>query len=1085
MNVIHAWFEQQVAQTPEATAVKYGAQSISYQTLNDCANHLALQLHQAGACPDMRIALCLPRSIEQIIAIFAVLKSGAAYLPLDPNQSSKRLDWILQECDTSILITLHSNHALFTQFTGTILFLEETYQSPKLSTPQLQTLETIRKKASGDHLAYVIYTSGSTGVPKGVMIEHHSVIHYCQWFQTYTHFSANQLVDYSSNYIFDFGITSSLIPLMLGATLVICADEIKKDPDSYLRYLANEKITLINITPSFFKELLHTPTFQQSDLPDLQSLILGGENLPSADCQVWLSRFKNHILFNEYGPTETTVGVTQHSVRFEKSDLTSSFVPIGKPASTIQTFLYNEQFELVKPGDIGELYIGGPCLARGYLNQPQLSDQSFLNMVVNQQPIRLYKTGDLCRQNKAGELECIGRKDKQIKIRGYRVELSEIEIQLRQFPGIQDVITLVRYNQNNEPLLIAYYILQPSAAVPSFEQLHHYLMTLLPDFMVPNAFVQIDSFPRTANDKLDERALPMPLMTSSQLYQAPQTSTEQAITVIWVEEMRHPHIGIHDNFFELGGHSLLAARIIAKIAQQMSKKISLQAFYHAPTIAQLASLVTQAPSAEPLQPLVLQNHSKSLPLHDFQLLMWLGRLGGPKLQVYNMIWRRRVQGPVDKTALDLALQWVLQKQEIFSYHIHLLYPLQSPCKKPNEQFRQWRTTSLSDLSIEESERYLAQHYDDLFYKKIWRAKSLWISADLFYLPNEQVELQICMSHMIVDESCYELFFRNLSHAYLFFTKQTQIHTNHALRPYKNYISQHHQLLRQQAEPAASFWADYLQDAGSFHFPPQYVQQNTEAASTQIALPPNFVEKLRGFCAQHCVAINDVLCAAVSLALLQCCDHDLRCAPHKLVIFTTKSTRDDPQYDQTIGCFLRVDPIKLELSKDANLVSLAKQAQQSANIGAPFQHASSLVKYAAVGKLQLCLSQNPIKRFLINKAFAMLSRYFPELKLDKTLFNACEVVAILDQTKQFLMNINMPQDFLEEPATQNHPSLLGLPEVAIPYHPFRNPLIKYMLDIYFHRSSDQNTRYIVLTSNLRPDFQRRLGETVTSLIAHCL
>ncbi len=250
------------------------------------------------------------------------------------------------------------------------------------------------------------------------------------------------------------------------------------------------------------------------------------------------------------------------------------------------------------------------------------------------------------------------------------------------------------------------------------------------------------------------------------------------------------------------------------------------------------------------------------------------------------------------------------------------------------------------------------------------------------------------------------------------------------------------------------------------------------------MPESFVEKLRQFCAQHCVAINDVLCAAVSLALLQCCNNDLSCAPHKIVIFTTKSTRDDPEYDHTIGCFLRVDPIKLELNKESSLVNLAKQAQQSANIGAPFQQASSLVKYAAVGKLQLCLSRNPIKRFVINKAFAILSKYFPELKLDQSLFNACEIIAILDQTKQFLMNINMPQDFLADPKPKVRPTLFGIPEAPIPQHPFRNPLVKYMLDIYFHRSSDQNTRYIVLTSNLKPDFQRRLGEMVASLIEHC-
>ena len=1086
MNVIHAWFEQRVAQTPDATAIKCGSQSISYQTLNNCANHLALQLLQAGAKPEMCIAICLPRSIEQIIAIFAVLKSGSAYVPLDSNQSSERLMWILQESEASLLVTSVSNQPLFDSFKGTTLHLDSINQDATPSSEQLLKLEKVRTQTTGHNLAYVVYTSGSTGTPKGVMIEHHSVIHYCQWFQAYTDFSVNHVVDYSSNYIFDFGITSSIVPLMLGATLVICSDEVKKDPDSYLRYLETEKIHLIKITPSFFKTLLHMHTPQHGHLPYLSSIILGGENLPYSDCHAWLSRFNDHIIFNEYGPTETTIAVTQHKVNFANINPNLPFVPIGKPGPTMQTFILNENLESVAQGEIGELYIGGSCLARGYIHQPELTEKSFIQYPQGlNQSIRLYKTGDLCRQNSDNDIEYIGRIDKQIKIRGYRVELNEIEIRLRQHDGIQDAIAVVRSNQNSEPLLVAYYILKPYTTMLSFVQLQNYLLTFLPDFMIPNAFVRLDSFPRTANDKLDERALPEPLMLSTQIYKAPQTPTEQLITKIWSEEMQHSRIGVLDNFFELGGHSLLAARIIAKIAQHIGKKISLPALYQSPTIAQLASLVDQTTPAEINAPIVVQNQGNSLPLHDFQLLMWLFRLGGPKLQVSNMVWRKRVQGTIDKEALDLALQWVLQKQEIFSYHIHLLYPLQTPCAHPNKQFRQWCSTSLRDLPETEIEPYLAQHYDELVYKKTWRAKSLWISADLFYLPNDQIEFHVCMSHMIADESCHDLFFQSLSHAYLFFTKRTQAHTDHALQPYKNYISHHHTLLRQQAAPAASFWANYLQDAGSFHFPKQYVLPNTDAASTQIALPESFVEKLRQFCAQHCVAINDALCAAVSLALLQCCDNDLRCAPHKMVIFTTKSTRDDPEYDHTIGCFLRLDPIKLALSKESTLVSLAKQAQLSANIGAPFQQASSLVKLAAIGKLQLCLSRNPIKRFVINKAFAILSKYFPELKLDQSLFNACEVLAILDQTKQFLMNINMPQDFLEDLKPKVQPTLFGIPEAPIPHHPFRNPLVKYMLDINFHRSSDQNTRYIVLTSNLRPDFQQRLGEAVSSLIEHCL
>jgi amino acid adenylation domain-containing protein len=1085
MNYIHAWFEERVAQNPNAIAVMSDSQSVTYQSLNLCANRLALQLLNAGVTPDMRIALCVPSSIEQFIAIFAVLKAGGAYVPLDPHHSAERLQWLTAESSATILIHTRETKNRCTSFRGKMLCVEYT-DNVSLAAADQKKLAAVYHSLTPHHLAYVIYTSGSTGTPKGVMIEHRSVSDYCSWFQMYTNFSLPQLVDYSNNYIFDFGITSSIVPLMLGATVVICTEEIKKDPLSYLKYLATHRINLLNITPSFFKEMIKAIMQDPLPLPHLQTLILGGENLSSKVCHAWLTRFPDHTIYNEYGPTEATVAILQHAVTLANLNLSMAYIPIGKPGPTMQTFIFDEHCQPVPCGEIGELYIGGTCLARGYLNQSELNRNHFImyrdpTNKHDGEGIRLYKTGDLVKQNQNGEIEFVGRCDKQIKIRGYRVELNEIEIRLRQHEHIQDAVVTLHATHENEPQLVAYYILKLGMQPLTYNQLHRYLLTFLPEFMVPNALIQLESFPRTANDKLDERALPVPTMLSSKPYLAPRTATERQIAIIWAEELSHCHIGIQDNFFELGGHSLQAARIIANIAKQMDKKITVHDLYQAPTIEQIALKVEHAPSPDKIIHNTLKQ-TKALPLHDFQLLLWLSRFGGLSLRTANVVWRKRIQGPVDKNALDLALKWVLEKQEIFTYHIHLLYPLQSPCTQPQKQCRHWHVTSLSHLSIEASETYLTQHFDELFYKKTWETNSVWISADLFYLHHDHIELQICLSHMIADESCRNIFFQNLSHAYLFFTKRIQQHTDHSLQPYKNYIVQQHAIACYHAEAAAKFWTSYLQDAGSFHFPSQYILPNAEARSTQIALSESFVEKLRQFCVQHTVAINDVLSAALSLALLQCCDNDSRCIPHKLVIFSTKSTRDDPQYDKTIGCFLRVDPIKLEITPQSTLPTLAKQAQQSAQIGAPFQHASSLIKYASVGKIQLCAPRKSIKRCIIHRFFTLLAKFFPELHLDRSLFDACELIAVMDKTKQFLMNINMPSDFLDNPAQKSPSTLLGLSERAIPHIPFRNHTVRYMLDVFFLRDEHQGHKpYIVITSNLRPDFQQRLGETIASII----
>lgn len=1083
MQIIHAWFEARVAQMPEAIAVQDGTASISYHTLNCRANYLASQLLQAGAQPDMRIALCVPNSAEQIITILAILKSGGAYVPLDPTHSKERLQNLLQESQTAILVTTHDTQTLFSEFHGACLIVDHD-DPPDMSSVEQSELAAVYQHLQPQHLAYIIYTSGSTGKPKGVMVEHHSVVDYCRWFQSYTKFSLPQRVDYSNNYIFDFGITSSIVPLMLGATIVICTEETKKDPRSYLNHLESQKITLINITPSFFKEMVRLIPAKSWSLSHLQMLILGGENLPTQDCHTWLKEFPLHVIFNEYGPTEATVAVMQHQVTLTDINLSLPFIPIGQPGPTMQVFVVNSEQQPTAPGEVGELYIGGTCLARGYLNQPELTERQFVHCTLgSKHPLRLYKTGDLVKKNQQGDIEYIGRNDKQVKLRGYRLELSEIEFCLRQHPHIHDAVVVLRNNYQNDPQLVAYYILKIGVPALRYEELQKHIMTALPEFMMPNAFMRLEAFPRTANDKLDERALPEPSLLSTQAYQAPRTYVEHILVNIWSTEINHTQIGIQDNFFELGGHSLQAARIVAKIAQQLNKKVSIHDLYQVPTIEQFAKIVQFAQGTE--TPNSVPNTSiKKLPLHDFQLLFWLSRFGGFNLRTTNMVWRKRVQGPLDILALNLALEWVIQKQEIFAYHIHLLYPVQTPCTQPAKQFRRWHETSLTHLSEDEMEAQLAQHYDELFYKKTWRAKSIWISADLFYLHDNQIEFQICLSHMVVDESCRSIFFHNLSHAYLFFTKQTQMHTEHALQPYKKYILQHHLTLQQKAEQAAKFWSKYLEDAGSFHIPQQYVLPNAEAQSTQTPISESFITKLRQFSIQNSVAINDVLTAAVSLALLQCCDNDARCVPHKIVIFNTKSTRDDPKYDNTLGCFLRVDPIKLEIQPHATLESLAEQARESAQIGEPFQHASSLVKYAAVGKIQLCLPQKSLKRFFINRSFALLARYFPELNLDRNLFTACEMIAVMDKTKQFLMNINMPKEFLEHPSAHSQSKFCGMPEQSIPYLPFRNHEVKYMLDFFFLRGDDGNKPYIVVTSNLTPEFQHRLGETVAAIIEHC-
>ena len=342
---------------------------------------------------------------------------------------------------------------------------------------------------------------------------------------------------------------------MLGLTIVICKDELKKEARRYLKYLADKKINIIKITPSYFKLLLQEVNNKYIPLPDLETIILGGEQLSSKDCKSWLSRYPKHTLFNEYGPTEATVAVSQYKIANTHIRSLEDRVPIGKPGPNMECLILDSNNKPVKKGEIGELHVGGLCVARGYLNKPELTKDKFIENPSNSAySARLYKTGDLCRERPDGMLEFIGRIDDQIKIRGFRIELEEIEKCLANHPAIEGVAIALRYNNLNEKQLIAYFILKGADIPPTNHELRKFLMAQLPDYMIPSAFVRIDKFPLTPNGKLDRSSLPLPQFSSSEQYQKPRTAIERRLLKIWSKELGIPRIGIEDDFFELGGN---------------------------------------------------------------------------------------------------------------------------------------------------------------------------------------------------------------------------------------------------------------------------------------------------------------------------------------------------------------------------------------------------------------------------------------------------------------------------------------------------------------------------------------------------
>ena len=549
-NTLDGLFNEQVRRHSKAVAVICADQSLNYNELNQRANQIAHYLKSMGADVDSPVAICMERSIDLLIVIMGILKSGSAYLPLDPEHPDERLRYTLRDNQHPIIITSQAFKNRFLDYTDKVIVLEAA-ESEILK----QSTQNLNSCSTPNSLAYIIYTSGSTGHPKGTLIEHRSVINYSQWFSQYSSCEPMQRIDFSSNYIFDMSITSSITALLNGLTIVICNDELKKDIRQYLRYLQDQQINLIKITPSYFKVLLHELNNKAIPLPHLKTIILGGENLQTIDCKAWLERYPHHTLHNEYGPTVATVAVSAFKVSADTIESLSTSVPIGTPGPHMRCYILNEQLKPCGIDEIGELYIGGLCLARGYLNQPVLTEQKFIkNPITQDKDKTLYKTGDLCKQLREGCIEYIDRIDHQLKIRGYRIEPGEIENTLISYPGIKEAIVLAQKDNHSEKL-IAYYMLHDDQQTPDISHLQQHLAQSLPQYMIPSAFVRIDALPLTTNGKLDRQALPIPRFTTTQHYTPPSSTLEKTLADIWSNELGLDLVGIDDHFFELGGHS--------------------------------------------------------------------------------------------------------------------------------------------------------------------------------------------------------------------------------------------------------------------------------------------------------------------------------------------------------------------------------------------------------------------------------------------------------------------------------------------------------------------------------------------------
>jgi amino acid adenylation domain-containing protein len=595
---IHQLFEAQVEQTPDAVAVVFEEQQLTYRELNCRANCLArLLVMEQGVGPDTIVTLLAERSIDFLIAMMAVFKAGGAYLPLDSHHPPQRLCQVLEQSETPLVLAANKFEPVLLQALVSlpsgkrpqVLLIEELLQ-------QQQSEENLPVCCTPSNLAYVIYTSGSTGAPKGAMLEHRGMLNHLYAKILDLKLTDADTVAQTARQSFVISVWQFLAALLVGARIHIFNDEAARDPAQLLEQVEHQGISILEIVPSLLRMMLEEIALRSPARPNLSALrwlLLTGEALPPKLCRQWLDYYPTIPMLNAYGSTECSDDVAHYPI-YQPPATEVLNMPIGRPVANMRLYVLDSQLQPVPIGVAGELYVGGIGVGRGYLNSAERTAEVFIPDPFAQEPgARLYKTGDLARYLSDGNIQFLGRLDRQVKIRGFRIELREIEALMAQHPDILQTVVIAREDQPDNKLLVAY-VVPNQEQVPTPSELRRFLKEKLPDYMVPEAFVVLGALPLIPNGKVDHRALPAPEPSRGGLeeaFVAPRTPTEEVIAAIWADILSLKQVSIYDNFFELGGHSLLATQVISQMREAFQVELPLRALFEGSTTADLAELV--------------------------------------------------------------------------------------------------------------------------------------------------------------------------------------------------------------------------------------------------------------------------------------------------------------------------------------------------------------------------------------------------------------------------------------------------------------------------------------------------------------
>ena len=749
----HQLFEAQAERTPDVVAVESGEQKLTYRELNRRANRLARRLHQTGVRPDDLAGICMERSIEMMVAILAVLKAGAAYLPLDPAYPTARLEFMLHDARPRVVIAQQAvleRGLLQTGESTSLLCIED-----ESGVPGPHDDENPTYGVTPDNLAYVIYTSGSTGAPKGVLVQHRSLVNHCTAAAQKFGLTSSDRVLQFSTINFDAAAEEIFPTWLCGATLVLRPAQQLSAGIDFTHFVSSHRITVLDLPTAFWHEWVYELTLLHERAPDcLRLLVLGGETASPARMEQWQAIGGDSVSWlNTYGPTEGTIIATAFDPQHDAAAPLQPELPIGRPIANVQIVLLDKHQQLAPIGVPGEVYIGGAGVARGYLGQPELTAQRFIPNPYSRTPgDRLYRTGDQARYRADGNIVFLGRIDSQVKVRGYRVEPGEVESVLSRHPAVRQVAVVARKLKGEENQLVAYVVADATTSL--IADLREHLKSNLPDYMLPAVIEPVETIPRTLNGKVDQRALPQPgsRLDAQSPRAEPVTPVQQVLADIWAQVLDIPQVGLFDNFFDLGGHSLMATQVVARILDVFHIELPLWKLFETPTVAGMAEAIENMIVGAPANSAAViprTDRDSLVPLSFSQERMWFINQLEPDNAAYNILTAMRLSGALDVPALKKAVQEIMRRHDALRTTIVVAngQPVQVVAATGSPE---WIFDDLCSLPEQERENAAVQHLEQTGQRHFDLKHGPLVRFHLVKLSADKHVLLLCMHHVISD-----------------------------------------------------------------------------------------------------------------------------------------------------------------------------------------------------------------------------------------------------------------------------------------------------------------------------------------------